>query len=302
MRGEEILEMKSLLGGVGHGAQGTGHRETINGTEPPLHLTLTMAYTDYNTFLLLGDSITEFAFNQFPGPDENVQFSLGAALQNAYARRLQLLHRGFNGYNTRDGVPLVRSILRTEHDAVPDSKKIQLAYVFFGTNDACRKGTSPTNNEHMPLDRFVANMTAIVHEFRQRGIPLVVITPGVHDQKLWDTTHPEDLLTGDCRDNETNKLYQDAVKKHLGDVVPVLPLYDETMAWIGKHGSEKAHSGDYSEILSDGIHFSGLGYRILYDALMKLIEKHYPDRVPANMPLKFPHYSELTDETFAHID
>lgn len=261
-----------------------------------------MGYTDYNTFLLLGDSITEFAFDQYPAPGDRVQFSLGAALQNAYVRRLQVLQRGFSGYTTRDGVLLARSILQTEHDEVPDTKKIKLAYVFFGTNDARRKGTSPANNEHLPLDKFLQNMEKIIDEFKRRDIPLIVITPGVHDQQLWDKTHPNDLLTGDFRDNETNKLFQDAVKDKFGGIVPVLPLMDETLAWIEKHGSEKAKKGDYSEILSDGIHFTGLGYQILYDALIKLIEKHYNHLSPEKIPYKFPHYSLLDDNTFANID
>lgn len=257
-----------------------------------------MGYTDYNKFLMFGDSITEFAFDQFPGPGKEIQYCLGAALQNAYARKLQVLQRGFSGYTSRDGVPLVKSILKAEHDDVAESQKIKIGYVFFGTNDARKKGKSSDNKEHIPLDTYVSNMKLIVEEFKKRDIPVIVVTPGAHDQKLWDSSHPQDLLTGDYRDNETNKLYQDALKEHIKDT-PLLCFYDIMMEWKEKNSATP--QDDFSELLSDGIHLSGTGYQVLFDALMDLIDQHYKEQSPALLTYRFPHSTTLTDDTFANI-
>lgn len=255
-------------------------------------------YVDYNTFLMFGDSITEFAFNQFPDASNEIQFSLGAALQNSYTRKLQVLQRGFSGYTSRDAIPLIRSILKQEHDRVTESKKIKIAYVFFGTNDARLKGKG-SNNQHIPINTYVSNIKTIVTEFKQRSIPVIVITPGFHDQNLWNLTHPEDLITGDYRENNTNKKYQDALKNSIIDT-PVLCLYDEMEKWIVNNSKVNAKGG-YSELLSDGIHFTGTGYKLLYDVLMKFISENYPESSPENLEYRFPHHSTLCEHTFDQI-
>lgn len=260
-----------------------------------------MGYVDYDKFLMFGDSITELAFDQLPGPSNDVQFCLGAALQNDYARRLQILHRGFSGYTSREGIPLIKSILKHEHDLLPESQKIKIAYVFFGTNDSRHKGKSSENNVHIPIDKYLSNMKEIVQEFKDRNIPVIIVTPGLHDQKQWDKTHPQDLITGDFRDNKTNKRYQDILKQNINDI-PILCLYDEMLTWVEKYGSIKAKNGDYSEILSDGIHFSGIGYKIFYDGIMKLIDNHYKHLSPQYISYKFPYYAELKEDTFSSID
>lgn len=266
-----------------------------------------MGYTDYNTFLMFGDSITEFAFNQFPDSSSRVpQFSLGSALQNVYTRKLQVLHRGFSGYTSRDALPLAKSILNEEFDKQPDSKKIKIAYVFFGTNDARLRGLSSENNEHIPLENYLENMVLVIKEFNDRNIPVIVITPGLHDQNLWNIQYPQDLVTGDYRTNENNKLYQDKLTEKINNSgyknAYILPLYNIMIDWIEKNGSEMAKNGDYSEILSDGIHFTGLGYEILYDAIMNIINTKIKSFSPIFMHMQFPHRITLRDHTFDQIN
>ncbi|KAG0687689.1 hypothetical protein C6P40_001993 [Pichia californica] len=267
-----------------------------------------MSYTDYNTFLMFGDSITEFAFNQFPDPLSDVpQFALGPALQNIYARKLQVLHRGFSGYTSRDALPLIKSILKEEFDKQPESKKIKIAYVFFGTNDARHKGLSTDNNEHIALDVYLKNMELVVNEFTQRKIPLIIITTGYHDQNMWNKSHPQDLLTKDYRSNENNLLYQNEIIARFADRkidnVFVLPLYSEMEKWAKSVNSEKilVHN-DYSELLSDGIHLSGQGYKVLFNSLMDIINQNIKSMSPQFLSYKFPHHSVLDDNTFKHIN
>lgn len=255
------------------------------------------SYTDYNKFLMFGDSITEYAFNQFPVSKDKVEFSLGAALQNIYVRKLQVIQRGFSGYASRDALPLARSILRTEHDNVPDSQKIKVAYLFFGTNDARKKGISSSNKEHAPLEVFLRNLRQTVDEFKMRNIPVVVITPGLHDAKLWNEVDPQDLVTGDYRDNETQKLFQDAIKNTVTDV-PLICLYDLMTEWME---TKAENPNDYSELIYDGIHLNGTGYKLLFDALMETIEKNFYNVSPGCLMYRFPYSTTLKQDTFANI-
>jgi lysophospholipase L1-like esterase len=257
-----------------------------------------MGYTDYNTFLMFGDSITEYAFNQFPGESKEPQFCLGAGLQQAYARKLQILQRGFSGYTSRDAVPLAKSILKTEHDDVSETKKIKIAYVFFGTNDARKKGKSTDNRESIPLDKYIHNMKLTVAEFKKRNIPLIVIAPGLHGQALWDKVDPQDLLTGDYRDNETNKMYHDALVEAITDV-PVIPLYDIMDQWMKSNAQDQE---DFGQLLYDGIHLNGTGSRVLYDAIMDTIDKNYKHLSPFYLSYRFPYSKKLTESTFNNID
>ena len=73
-------------------------------------------------FLLFGDSITQRSF-QYGG--------WGAHLANAYQRKVDVLNRGYSGYNSRWALQLLDRVLPAEK-----AGKILLATVFFGANDA----------------------------------------------------------------------------------------------------------------------------------------------------------------------
>lgn len=248
----------------------------------------------FKRFLMFGDSITEFAFNEHPPTyEDDSQFTLGAGLANAYARKLEVVRRGFAGYTSRDAVKLVGPILKYEHDLRSDGEKIVLAYVFFGTNDARVQGTNPENNQHIEIDDYVANMTKVMAEFKKREIPLIVITPGFHNQELWTKTHPDDEKTGDYRRSEINKQYADAIaEKCKNEKVPVIHLYNTMEKYLREHPQLSTF-----DLLVDGIHLTGRGYRILYDALMDIIKTKYPSLYPATMKQLFPEWSDLADDT-----
>ncbi|QPG74476.1 hypothetical protein FOA43_001806 [Brettanomyces nanus] len=243
---------------------------------------------------MFGDSITEFAFNELPPAfGKNVQFTLGAALSNAYTRKLQVVQRGFSGYTSKHAIRLVDSMLRFEHDQRPDAEKVRIAFVFFGTNDARAKGTNPENTQHVDIDDYVSNMKNITRKFQKRKIPLVVITPGLHNQKMWDEVYPEDLQTGDYRSCQLNLEYSDAVAKECLQMgVPVVHLYSAMSKYLSEHTGETS-----KDLLADGIHMSGMGYRIIYDELMRQIHQNFPEVYPDNIATKFPPWRLIAEGT-----
>ena len=73
-------------------------------------------------FVLFGDSITQKSFG--PG-------GWAAVLADAYQRRVDVINRGYSGYNTRWAAPLLNHLFPEEI-----SGQVELATVFFGANDS----------------------------------------------------------------------------------------------------------------------------------------------------------------------
>ena len=69
----------------------------------------------------IGDSITQGSFSTS---------GFGAYISNVYARRLDVLNRGFSGYNTRWAKKYASKIFP------PKTTKASLITIFFGANDA----------------------------------------------------------------------------------------------------------------------------------------------------------------------
>ena len=74
-------------------------------------------------FIVFGDSITQQAFS--PG-------GWAAMLSDAYQRRVDIMNRGYSGYNTRLATSLLSYVFPPETAA----DAALLATVFFGANDA----------------------------------------------------------------------------------------------------------------------------------------------------------------------
>jgi lysophospholipase L1-like esterase len=73
-------------------------------------------------FVLFGDSITQRAFS--PG-------GWASALADAYTRRVDIVNRGYSGYNSRWALTLLDYVFPPAASA-----DARLATVFFGANDA----------------------------------------------------------------------------------------------------------------------------------------------------------------------
>ena len=112
----------------------------------------------YERFLLFGDSITEFAFNTRMSDDGKDEFSLGAALVNAYTRKLDIVQRGFSGFNSRWALKLLPEILKNETNIV-------MSTIFFGSNDSCY-----AEQQHVPLPEFEQNIRKLVHMLKEKNI------------------------------------------------------------------------------------------------------------------------------------
>ncbi|KAF2277910.1 SGNH hydrolase [Westerdykella ornata] len=248
----------------------------------------------YHKFFLFGDSLTQDSFNQERG------FGWSAALQHAYIRRLDVVNRGFSGYNTQQALKVLPSIIPS-----PETARIRFLVVFFGANDAALP--QPVENQHVPLEEYKQNLEKIIthplitpHNARV----ILIAPPPINEHLLW----PNDKLKGResaSRVAAVTKSYADAayeVGTRLG--VPVVHLWNAFMTKAGleidqwKTGDTLPGSLDVlenetlKELLYDGLHFNPAGYQILYKETMKVIAEHWPDQLPENLPMVLPAWND----------
>ena len=129
--------------------------------------------------LLFGDSITEGSYDQAQG------FNISPALQHEYARKLDIVARGFSGYNSEHARHIINPILDAE---AAGGSRVRLIVIFFGTNDSARNA-----HQHVPIERCAANLRFLVEAARGRSISVILVGPAPVDED----SAPEDKLALD---------------------------------------------------------------------------------------------------------
>ncbi|KAF3990862.1 hypothetical protein FT663_01905 [Candidozyma haemuli var. vulneris] len=240
----------------------------------------------FDKFLLFGDSITEYSHTQ-------QGFSLAAKLQDDYTRKLDIVKRGFSGYNTRWALPIFKEVLETESSGPGD---IKLLYIFLGTNDAA------TTFQGVPIDEYKSNLEAMVQLAEKKDIKIIIVGPGLHDQPLaFDSFEKKGRpLSQAFSSSKATREYADAAREvALAHKLPFLDLwylFQKSGGW----SSEELLSGkpDLSEFLHDGIHYTAKAYEVFYDALIKLIRKEYSELSPENLPRHLPDYKDIDPDNY----
>lgn len=192
------------------------------------------------------------------------------------------MQRGYAGYTTRWAKKILPKIIENEHR--PDSK-ILLGTIFFGTNDSVLGGP-----QFVPLEEYIENSRSFLELFRQNDIKPVLIGPAKHDREKWENPSRElDIKQGAIRTNENNKRYSEALKQLAAENnVPFIDLY--TLF--------DNYEGDWRNLLLDGVHFTGEGYRILFNELMKVIREWYPQYHPENLEYILQYWRDVKESDF----
>ncbi|SGZ49652.1 CIC11C00000004269 [Sungouiella intermedia] len=230
-------------------------------------------------FILFGDSITQYASDQSG-------FALAPALQHLYQRKLDIITRGFSGYNTNSGLIVLRELLKAD---LASSGSIKLMYIFMGTNDAA------TTFQHVPLAQYKENLDKMAKMVLDKGIKLIIVGPGLHDQALSTIARGDGDVTPPFSSSKETRIYADtAASVAHENSVPFIDLWTLFQNY-GKWTTEELLEGspDLHELLVDGIHFSPKAYELLYEELVATISATYPELLPDNLPSVFPNYDEL---------
>ncbi|KAI5362255.1 Putative SGNH hydrolase-type esterase domain, SGNH hydrolase superfamily [Septoria linicola] len=257
-------------------------------------ITMVQELYDTEQFLLFGDSITQHSFSQERG------FAFGAALANEYVRRLDVINRGFSGYNTRQALEVLPHVIPPRSHS-----RVRFMTVWFGANDARLPDTPGEPQQHIPLDEYVDNTRAVLTHPDVRGheeVRIILITPPPVDERKG--------LASDQAGNPNNgnvirrratvtRDYAAAIVK-LGEEqgVQVLDLWSIMIRRAGGvvedpvpvGAIEMPQNDVLQSFLYDGLHLSPEGYEVLFEETMALIKKVWPDQNPDGLPFVLPRW------------
>ncbi|KAH9857693.1 SGNH hydrolase [Lenzites betulinus] len=239
-----------------------------------------------DTIVLLGDSLTEMG-----AAPEGYATKLG----EVYIRKLDVVNRGFSGYNTDWIIPVFEQIWPKQQEA-QQHPKTRLLVVWLGANDAARAHSK----HHVPLERYEANLAELVRRVRSPesafyspDTRLVFINPPPVQPERWVPALAEYMQVPEAppdRDLEQSRLYAEAMNR-VGERegVPVVDAWGKI--WAAAGGT----AGGLTPFLSDGLHLTGEGYKIVFDALIATIAEKYPELHYERLPLTFPLWNEIFD-------
>ena len=246
-------------------------------TEPSA---LAIRRVTHDKILLFGDSITELSSDIL-----SLTFAITPALQQHYFRKLSIVARGYGGYTTDHLRHVLVPTLRAETAA---KEKIKLLVLEIGTNDA-----ADSDMVFVPLARYTENLRWMVDTARAEGVERVIIVgPGPVDDAM--LAPPIDKST--TRNLEYSEAAR-AVAKKAG--IPFICLWHAFLAskgWQEGQPVPGAHgvSGEgLKGLLTDGVHYTGDGYRIWYNQLLEAIRTNFPDLRTEELPTILPHIFDV---------
>ena len=243
--------------------------------------------------ILIGDSITEQGSASAEG--------WVTSLSIRYNRRLDVINRGMNGYNSQWGMaalPLIlEDILGTRldndaptcinHDCMDQTgfDKLFSQYTFvigYGANDSCLPNGSCFRH-HVPLDVYSSNikqMVQMIQSWNKSNVTVALLTPPPCDTNV----------RKESRDNENvTALYAEKCIEVATEMnVPVVDLWNGMQLPLTDADSNNYGDKWKQDYLSDGLHLTPLGNFKLFQLVSETLEtllgltieglpRHYPD-------------------------
>jgi isoamyl acetate esterase len=227
-------------------------------------------------FILFGDSISQRGF---------AVGGWAARLADTYGRRVDVLNRGYSGYNTAKCVHLLPHVFPA--DAAPPL----LVTIFLGANDASLPDRHSAQH-HVPLDAYTSNLRKMVAHLRSTysSAPpaVILITPPPVDEAARQLSNHErwgsPLEQPSERTNEFTGRYAEQcrlVGAELGcPVVDAYARFQEAPEWRATH-------------LNDGLHFAPAGDEALHELLIEAIARDSPHLVHTALPYDFPEWGDV---------
>ncbi|XP_008785351.1 GDSL esterase/lipase CPRD49-like isoform X1 [Phoenix dactylifera] len=201
-------------------------------------------------FVLFGSSIVQYSFSNG---------GWGAILADVYARKADILLRGYTGWNSRRALQVVDKIFPKDAAVQPS-----LIIVYFGGNDSI--GPHPSGlGPHVPLPEYTENMSRIADHLKSLSEKTRIIfltCPPINEELLRQSTSA--ALSEIVRTNETCQRYSEACIKLCNDMdVKAIDL------WTAIQKQD-----DWANIcFTDGIHLSSAGSRIVAEEILKVLKE-----------------------------
>lgn len=184
---------------------------------------------------------------------------------------------------------MVNQIIEAENSG---KGKLVMTTIFFGSNDAA------VGVQNVPIERFSENIKYIAECFLKQGIKVLIVGTALHDEI--DNPDPEH----DTRSIDSNYAYSEACRKVAEELnVGFVNMFQTMLDAVGwKEGEPipgKKSTGSkvpLKHLLPDGLHFSGEGYKLFYNAVKKEIKKKYPELDSDNLPELLPPWNEIGED------
>ncbi|KAM0253888.1 hypothetical protein ACHAQJ_007120 [Trichoderma viride] len=246
----------------------------------------------YPQVVLLGDSLFEFAATVLGG------FSFQSALQTQLIRRFDVVNRGFGGWNTANVVKYLPDLIAEPSASSP---KIEYLLILLGANDAVIP--LETTSQHVPLETYKENLNKIINypRIRAHNPKILLVTPPPVDEiklKILDTAegHASAIRASAISASYAEKAREvarenpgviliDLWQAIMGEAISMSPEdYQPGGPWLGS--PENGKQGGLDELLPDGLHMGGKGYRVFFDEIKAHIgQRNRPgDRTDYVMP------------------
>ncbi|ORX35420.1 SGNH hydrolase-type esterase domain-containing protein [Kockovaella imperatae] len=238
-----------------------------------------MAAPMQDCILLMGDSLTQRTDS--PG-------NLQQRMNEAYQRKLDILNRGYGGFNSEWFVPLLPKILARKEDAdkVP---VIRLVTIWLGTNDSVigRDQSQSTSRLVSNLEIILDALTSPESPYAVASTPvsIILMTPGPcvvsdmpkENQKYRTAEKHREYRDAVIEVGEKYKALEEENNARLGDrygwKIATADVWQELMS---------AAAGDNEQELSslfiDGVHLSTKGYTVVWDLLARIIKTEFKGR------------------------
>lgn len=241
--------------------------------------------------ILYGDSLTERGFS--PG-------GWAAGLAHLYARKADVVNRGFGGYNSRWLCQFLGDVFKGV-----TGENTLLVTLFLGANDAALPdGPRASAQQHVPVEEYVSCLKAMVAHVRGLGVQrlLLITPPPVHERgrREWSLQKANVAAPVDTdwasipldRSNAAAGRYTDALVLLAGELqLPCLNL----------HQAMQLEPDWQTSLLCDGLHLSALGNQFVFEAVRAQLAASFPDVHPTKLPLHLPAWDQLAPYPAAEL-
>ncbi|KAG4152570.1 hypothetical protein ERO13_D04G130300v2 [Gossypium hirsutum] len=210
-------------------------------------------------FVLFGSSIVQLSYSHE---------GWGAILAHAYARKADIILRGYRGWNSRRALEVLDKVFPKDAAVQPS-----LVIVYFGGNDSTEPHPSGLG-PHVPLPEYVENMKKIAMHLKglsENTHVMFLSTPPVNEGQILESF-------GKCgRTNEGCRIYSEACLKLCQEVdIKCIDLWTAIQ-----------QRDDWKTVcFTDGIHLSSEGSKLVGEEILKALAEE-PSLCWRSLPTEF---------------
>ncbi|KAG9454000.1 hypothetical protein H6P81_006904 [Aristolochia fimbriata] len=200
-------------------------------------------------FVLFGSSIVQFSFSND---------GWGAILADVYARKADILLRGYSGWNSRRAVQVIDQVFPMDAAIQPS-----LVVVYFGGNDSMGAHSSGLG-PHVPLCEYVENMrkiTSHITSLSDKTRVILLTCPPVNEEMLRQSQSK--IFSDLVRTNKACQSYSDAL----------MDLCQENIKVVNIFTAIQKKDDWQNACFTDGIHLSSEGSRIVAEEVLNSLKE-----------------------------